>query len=77
MTDGSHLKHPLISSGELRHITKLKPWRLYDVLTEKYEWDPETAQSFSDWLLPMLSFDPTERATAEQCLKHPFLADIQ
>jgi serine/threonine protein kinase len=64
-------------SGELRHITKLKPWRLYDVLTEKYEWDPEIAQGFSDWLVPMLAFDPSERASAEQCLKHPFLNDVQ
>ena len=63
-------------SGELRHITKLKPWGLYDVLTEKYEWDPEVAQSFADWLLPMLAFDTCERATAEDCLKHPFLADV-
>jgi len=62
--------------GELRHITKLKPWGLYDVLTEKYEWDPEVAQSFADWLLPMLAFDTCERATAEDCLKHPFLADV-
>ena len=61
--------------GELRHITKLKPWRLYDVLTEKYEWDTEVAQSFADWLVPMLSFDPSERATAEQCLNHPFFND--
>ncbi len=69
--------HPpsLISlpTGELRHITKLKPWRLFDVLTEKYEWEPEVAQEFSDWLLPMLAFDPVERATADQCLKHSFL----
>jgi len=62
--------------GELRHITKLKPWGLYDVLTEKYEWDPETAQSFADWLLPMLAFDTSERATAEECLKHTFLTDV-
>lgn len=44
------------------------------MLTEKYEWEPAVAQSFSDWLLPMLCFDPAERATAEQCLNHPFLA---
>ena len=30
--------------GELRHITKLKPWPLYQVLTEKYEWDTQTAK---------------------------------
>ncbi len=64
-------------TGELRHITKLKPWRLYDVLTEKYEWESEVAQDFADWLLPMLAFDPSERASAEQCLKHPFLQQQQ
>ena len=63
----------LFPPGELRHITKLKPWRLFDVLTEKYEWESGVAQEFSDWLLPMLAFDPAERASAEQCLKHPFL----
>ena len=63
-------------SGELRHITKLKPWGLYEVLVEKYEWDSETAQSFADWLLPMLAFDTAERATAEECLAHPFLQDV-
>ena len=62
--------------GELRHITKLKPWGLYEVLTEKYEWDPETAQGFNDWLVPMLAFDTDERATAEECLAHPFLTDV-
>lgn len=62
--------------GELRHITKLKPWGLYEVLVEKYEWDSETAQSFADWLLPMLAFDTAERATAEECLAHPFLQDV-
>uniref|UniRef100_A0A4W5MRL2 non-specific serine/threonine protein kinase n=1 Tax=Hucho hucho TaxID=62062 RepID=A0A4W5MRL2_9TELE len=29
--------------GELRHITKLKPWSLFDVLVEKYGWAPEDA----------------------------------
>ena len=31
-------------SGELRHISKLKPWTLYEVLTEKYEWNRNTAK---------------------------------
>ncbi len=30
--------------GELRHINMLKPWSLFDVLIEKYEWDPKIAQ---------------------------------
>ncbi|XP_046358189.1 SRSF protein kinase 3-like isoform X1 [Haliotis rufescens] len=59
--------------GELRHITKLKPWQLFDVLTEKYEWDPQEAHEFADFLLPMLEFDPDQRATAEDSLTHPWL----
>ncbi|XP_065559500.1 uncharacterized protein LOC136026684 [Artemia franciscana] len=58
---------------ELRRIKKLKPWGLYEVLTEKYEWPHEQAQAFTDFLLPMLAFDPQERATADQCLQHPWL----
>lgn len=61
------------STGELRHITKLKPWGLYEVLTEKYEWDVQEAREFSDFLLPMLAFDPNQRATAAECLQHPWL----
>lgn len=73
---GKYSKEYFRKTGELRHITKLKPWPLYDVLTEKYEWDPKTAKDFSDWLMPMLAFDPTERATAMDCISAPFLADI-
>lgn len=72
LTKSNHYYH----SGELRHITKLKPWGLYDVLTEKYEWDPEIAQAFTDWLTPMLAYDPNERATAEECLSQPFLLGV-
>ncbi|KAF2362469.1 Protein kinase domain [Trinorchestia longiramus] len=59
--------------GELRHISKLRPWGLYEVLTEKYEWPDEEARAFTDFLLPMLEFDPNKRATAAECLKHPWL----
>ena len=59
--------------GELRNITKLKPWGLYEVLTEKYEWPPEKARGFRDFLIPMLEFDPAKRATAEDCLRHPWI----
>uniref|UniRef100_A0A1B6LWQ2 non-specific serine/threonine protein kinase n=1 Tax=Graphocephala atropunctata TaxID=36148 RepID=A0A1B6LWQ2_9HEMI len=59
--------------GELRHITGLKPWDLYDVLTEKYHWSPEEAKAFAAFLRPMLDFDPNRRATAAQCLQHEWL----
>ncbi|XP_033744468.1 SRSF protein kinase 3-like isoform X2 [Pecten maximus] len=63
--------------GELRHIVKLKPWGLYEVLTEKYEWEPSAAQQFSDFLMPMLIFDPEKRATASESLEHPWLSDAE
>ncbi|KAK3103482.1 hypothetical protein FSP39_019567 [Pinctada imbricata] len=62
--------------GELRHILKLKPWGLVEVLCEKYEWDPVEAHKFSDFLVPMLHFDPNLRATAEDCLRHPWILEI-
>uniref|UniRef100_A0A8B9LA57 non-specific serine/threonine protein kinase n=1 Tax=Astyanax mexicanus TaxID=7994 RepID=A0A8B9LA57_ASTMX len=60
--------------GELRHISNLKPWGLFEVLLEKYEWPLEQAAQFSDFLLTMLEFEPEKRATAAQCLQHPWLS---
>lgn len=59
--------------GELRNITGLKPWGLVDVLREKYEWSQKDAEEFADFLKPMLDYDPNRRATAAECLKHPWL----
>lgn len=59
--------------GELRHITGLKPWDLYDVLTEKYHWAKDEAKEFAAFLRPMLDFDPNRRATAATCLEHEWL----
>uniref|UniRef100_A0A674NC04 non-specific serine/threonine protein kinase n=1 Tax=Takifugu rubripes TaxID=31033 RepID=A0A674NC04_TAKRU len=59
--------------GELRHITKLKPWSLFDVLVEKYGWSHEDAGHFTHFLLPMLEMVPEKRATASECLNHPWI----
>ncbi|CAH1393905.1 unnamed protein product [Nezara viridula] len=60
-------------SGELRNIHNLKPWCLYEVLTEKYHWTRQDALAFSAFLSPMLAFDPELRATAAVCLNHDWL----
>uniref|UniRef100_A0A3Q1BKC2 non-specific serine/threonine protein kinase n=1 Tax=Amphiprion ocellaris TaxID=80972 RepID=A0A3Q1BKC2_AMPOC len=60
--------------GDLKHITKLKPWGLLEVLIDKYEWPREEAECFTDFLLPMLELIPEKRATAAECLRHPWLA---
>uniref|UniRef100_A0A8C2SU80 non-specific serine/threonine protein kinase n=1 Tax=Coturnix japonica TaxID=93934 RepID=A0A8C2SU80_COTJA len=59
--------------GDLKHITKLKPWGLFEVLVEKYEWSQDDAAAFTDFLLPMLELIPEKRATAAECLRHPWL----
>ncbi|XP_022538460.2 SRSF protein kinase 1b isoform X1 [Astyanax mexicanus] len=73
ITNGKYSKEFFTKKGELRHITKLKPWGLLDVLVEKYEWQREEAQSFASFLLPMLDLIPEKRATAAECLRHAWI----
>ncbi|XP_033212194.1 SRSF protein kinase 1 [Belonocnema kinseyi] len=70
---GKHSRLFFNKKGDLKHITGLKPWGLYEVLTEKYDWSPSEAREFAEFLTPMLEFDPNTRATAAECLKHPWL----
>ncbi|CAL8096472.1 unnamed protein product [Calicophoron daubneyi] len=57
----------------LRHIRRLKPWSLFNVLTEKYDWPPNEAAQFTSFIEPMLAYDPNKRATAWDCLQHPWI----
>ncbi|XP_077431614.1 SRSF protein kinase 3 [Vanacampus margaritifer] len=59
--------------GDLRRVGPLRIWRLYDVLVEKYHFHLNEATTFSDFLLDMLDYYPKRRATAAQCLLHPWL----
>nr|KAF6320163.1 hypothetical protein mMyoMyo1_018358 [Myotis myotis] len=59
--------------GELRHITKLKPWSLLDVLVEKYGCPHGDAAQFTGFLIPMLEMVPEKQASAGECLPHPWL----
>lgn len=74
---GKYSKVFFNKKGELRNITGLKPWGLVSVLTEKYEWSQKDAEEFADFLKPMLDFDPNRRATAFECLQHPWLKQIK
>nr|XP_056723627.1 SRSF protein kinase 1 [Euleptes europaea] len=71
---GKYSKEFFTKKGDLKHITKLKPWGLLEVLVEKYEWSQDEAAAFTDFLLPMLELNPEKRATAAQCLRHPWLS---
>ena len=51
----------------------MKSWPLAAVLQEKYQYTEADALAFADFVLPMLDFNPIRRATAADCLKHPWL----
>ncbi|CAJ1051307.1 SRSF protein kinase 2-like [Xyrichtys novacula] len=70
---GRNSKKYFNNKGQLRHISKLKPWSLFEVLLDKHEWPREEALQFSSFLLTMLELLPEQRATAAQCLKHPWI----
>jgi serine/threonine-protein kinase SRPK3 len=59
--------------GELKRIKQLRIWPLKNVLLEKYRMKEDEAQALSDFLLPMLVYEPERRATAEQMLSHKWL----
>ncbi|XP_010738818.3 SRSF protein kinase 1a isoform X2 [Larimichthys crocea] len=71
---GKYSQEYFTKRGDLKHITKLKPWGLLEVLIDKYEWPREEAECFADFLIPMLELIPEKRATAAECLRHPWLS---
>uniref|UniRef100_A0A8C5W4B9 non-specific serine/threonine protein kinase n=1 Tax=Microcebus murinus TaxID=30608 RepID=A0A8C5W4B9_MICMU len=64
---GKYSKELFTRKGELRHITKPKPWSLFDVLVGKYGWPHEDAAVYR---FP----DPdVGNASAGECPQHPWL----
>jgi len=59
--------------GELRNIRRLKFWDLTSVLVDKYRMHIDQAAALTDFLVPMLEFDTSKRATAAHMLTHPWL----
>jgi len=70
---GKNSKKFFDSKGHLRRISGLNFWPLKKVLVEKYKIKESEANQLADFLLPMLSWDHENRATAQQMLKHPWL----
>ncbi|CAG8706579.1 16116_t:CDS:2, partial [Racocetra fulgida] len=66
-------RSPEVILGELRHIHKLRHWKLADVLQEKYLLPRNDAEFMADFLLPMLDLNPDKRATARQSLNNRWL----
>lgn len=62
--------------GELRHILHLKFWSLRDVLYEKYRFPSPVADEIASFLGPLLQVDCDRRASAADCLRHPWLSNV-
>jgi len=70
---GEYSRDVFDKKGNLLHIKELKPWSLDKVLIEKYDRDADEAKAFASFLLRMLALKTSERASAAECLKHPWL----
>lgn len=64
------------SSGELRHIQKLRFWPLSSVLHEKYLLPKEEADLIASFLNPLLRLHPEKRAKAGEMTHHTWLDGI-
>jgi len=60
-------------NGTLKNITDLLQWPLNQLLEEKFSMPKDVALELSSFLLPMLHMDPSRRASAADCLKHPWV----
>ncbi|KAJ2327580.1 serine/threonine protein kinase, CMGC [Coemansia sp. RSA 2702] len=59
--------------GELRHIHRLHPFPLKDLLHDEYGFSTQDSREIADFLLPMLEISPTRRSSAESMLSHRWL----
>jgi len=64
---GKYSKEYFDAKGIMKNVRRMEPWNLHDVLVQKYLWESEEALRFSEFLLPMLRFDKSKRASAAEC----------
>ena len=72
---GKYSKNLFDRKGNLKHIRTLKFWPIEEVLHEKYHFSREDAEDVANFMLPLLEFDPKERATALACLSSDWLKE--
>jgi serine/threonine-protein kinase SRPK3 len=59
-----------------KKIGKLKIWPLKMVLIDEYKMNEELAIQVSEFLLPMLEFNPSKRIDAGSMCSHPWIKDV-
>ncbi|EDW66130.2 uncharacterized protein Dvir_GJ15853 [Drosophila virilis] len=61
------------ADGQLLNIKNLDLHPLNKVLMERYNWSPNDATEFAEFLMPMLCTDPLRRVSAYAAINHPWL----
>ena len=74
LTSGKFCPDFFTKKGDLKRIQQLNFWCLRDVLREKYKFPDPDAREAAEFLESLLVIDPSKRATAADCLSHPWLA---
>ncbi|KAL1370651.1 hypothetical protein HN51_000884 [Arachis hypogaea] len=75
-TSGAKCKDFFDRFGDLKRIRRLKMCPLKKLLVERYKFSEKDANEFSEFLLPLLDLSPEKRPSAQQCLQHPWIKDI-
>jgi serine/threonine-protein kinase SRPK3 len=73
---GRHSAEIFNRRGELRHIHRLRHWRLPDLLHDRYRMPRHKAKLLADFLLPMLELNYEKRASARTMLRNKWLAEV-
>uniref|UniRef100_T1JHZ9 non-specific serine/threonine protein kinase n=1 Tax=Strigamia maritima TaxID=126957 RepID=T1JHZ9_STRMM len=66
-------KNFFTGEGKLIRFPEIKSFGVFEVLTEKFNWEENEARGFVEFLLPMLAIDPDKRCSAQDCLGHKWL----
>eukprot|EP00441_Pelagodinium_beii_P028007 CAMPEP_0197658630 /NCGR_PEP_ID=MMETSP1338-20131121/45347_1 /TAXON_ID=43686 ORGANISM="Pelagodinium beii, Strain RCC1491" /NCGR_SAMPLE_ID=MMETSP1338 /ASSEMBLY_ACC=CAM_ASM_000754 /LENGTH=603 /DNA_ID=CAMNT_0043235249 /DNA_START=68 /DNA_END=1876 /DNA_ORIENTATION=+ len=74
---GKYSKDFFLNSGKLKHIKNLKLWPLEEVLKEKYQFSKEDASEVSSFLMKMLAWEPANRQSASEALKHSWVQPLE
>ncbi|PVU85838.1 hypothetical protein BB559_006751 [Furculomyces boomerangus] len=62
--------------GELRHIKRLKPYPLKELLHKEYGFTRAESSEISQFLRPMLDINPLRRASSLEMLDYKWLKDV-
>ncbi|CAK9296200.1 unnamed protein product [Gordionus sp. m RMFG-2023] len=74
--NGRRSKKYFEQNGELKNLNDIIPVPICRTLVEKFEMSPTEAGDLTEFLIVMLKYDITERATAAECLQHPWLSSM-